>query len=291
MTKRDSLQRFIFENVPLRGEFVHLQESLQAIVSQHPYPEPVRKLLAEALCVAALLSAIIKFEGRLSVQFRGEGNLKLLLAQCNSDYQLRGLAKHDPGIISYDDLMTSFHEGVLAIMLDSGTKRRSYEGIVSWQGNSLAESIEGYFRDSEQLSTRIWLASDQHAAAGFLLQEMPGEDGIEQMDKHRVIASTHIEEHELLGSSVESLLKRHYPHQDVRIFNAANVSFKCTCSRKSGEDAISVLGRDEAEAELKDKQTVVVTCDFCNGEYVFDRVDVANIFESKDKYPPNTNLH
>lgn len=290
MTKQDSLQRFIFENVPVRGEYVHLQESLQAILKQHPYPPEVRRLLAEALCAAALLSAVIKFEGRLSIQFRGKGGLKLLLAQCNNHFQMRGLAKYDENL-SYEDLLASFNDGVLVIILDSGPKHRRYEGVVAWRGHSLAESIEGYFRDSEQLSTRIWLVSDQYTAAGFLLQAMPGEDQTAHDEHSGVMAETHIDTDELLSLDVVSILKKHYGEHDIRLFNSSDVMFKCTCSRESGENAIAVIGREEAEEELKDKNTIVVTCDFCNTEYFFDRVDVATIFESKDKLPPNTNLH
>src|SRR3990167_6218006 len=146
MTK-DLLQRFIFENEPVRGEYVKLEESLQTILNQHNYPAAVRKLLGEALCAAALLSAIIKFTGRLTVQFRGKGKLKLLLAQCNDRYHLRGLAKYE-GDLSYEELMSAFHDGVLVIMLDSGAKGQRYQGVVKWQGDSLAASIEHYFRDS-----------------------------------------------------------------------------------------------------------------------------------------------
>src|SRR5438093_10310945 len=122
MTNKDLLQRFIFDRLPIRGEFIHLQESYQTIINQHPYSQPIRKLLGEALCVAGLLSAIIKFNGRLTVQFRGKGKLKLLLAQCDHNFQMRGLVKYDSEM-TYDDLMASFNEGVLVIMLDSGTNK------------------------------------------------------------------------------------------------------------------------------------------------------------------------
>src|SRR5207244_419684 len=109
----------------------------------------------------------------LTVQFRGKGKLKLLLAQCDSEFQIRGLAKWE-GELTYNDLMDSFNHGVLVIMLDSGPHKSRYQGIVSWRGNSLVESIEGYFRDSEQLSTKIWLTVNKRTAAGFLLQVIPG---------------------------------------------------------------------------------------------------------------------
>src|SRR5580692_166063 len=136
---QDIIQRFIFDKQPVRGEVIHLQHSFQTIVKQHAYPPAVCKLLGEALCIAALLSSTLKFEGRLMVQFRGEGKLKLLLAQCDHQFHIRGLAKWE-GDASYDDLMRSFTEGILVIMLDTGIHKSRYQGIVNWQGYSLAES-------------------------------------------------------------------------------------------------------------------------------------------------------
>lgn len=299
MANTDILQRFIFDKAPIRGEFIHLDDSFQTIVSQHNYPPLIRKLLGEALCVAGLLSAIIKFKGRLTVQFRGQGKLKLLLAQCDDEFQLRGLVKWD-GELTEQTLQESFHEGVLVIMLDSGTSKGRYQGIVAWRGNSLAESIEGYFKDSEQLATKIWLAVDEKSAAGLLLQVIPASDkdsiGIEKQIIHpswehmRHLTSKLLPE-DLLHLSYESLLKTLYPEEDIRVFPGMPMKFNCTCSRKRSEDAIGLLGKEEAEAELKDKQSIVVTCDFCNREYIFDRVDVANIFEKKDVPPSDTHLH
>src|SRR5580692_2373011 len=117
MKDNDSLQRFIFEQMPVRGEYIKLAHSYRTIINQHPYPPPIRKLLGEALCVAGLLSAIIKFDGRLTVQFRGKGKLKLLLAQCDNKFHMRGLVKWE-GDLPYEDLMESFNDGVLVIMLD-----------------------------------------------------------------------------------------------------------------------------------------------------------------------------
>lgn len=294
---QDSLQRFIFDNAPVRGELIHLQDSYQSIIHSHAYPPPVRKLLGEALCVAGLLSAIIKFDGRFTVQFQGNGKLKLLLAQCNNHFHLRGLAKWE-GIESYADLMDSFSEGVLMIMLDSGQGKR-YQGIVSWSGNSLAESIEGYFRDSEQLATKIALDVDDNSAAGLLLQIVPNTPAMKKpMDESTYLShweyisklTESLSPDEMLQKNNESLLKHLYPEEEVRIFPAVPVEFKCTCSRKSGEDAILILGQQEAEAELKNKQCIVVTCDFCNKEHIFNHTEVINIFKKNDK-SPLTRLH
>jgi molecular chaperone Hsp33 len=298
MTK-DSLQRFIFENEPVRGEYVKLDDSLQTILGQHDYPPAVRRLLGEGLCAAALLSAIIKFKGRLTVQFRGKGKLRLLLAQCNDQYQLRGLIKCD-GDLSYEELMAAFQDGVLMIMLDSGIKGQRYQGVVQWQGNSLAESIQGYFRDSEQLATKIWLNGSDQSAVGYLLQVIPltEEDarGIESEiimpSWQRILRLTAAADMtQLLNMEYPDLLTHIYPEETIRIFDASPVTFHCGCTRKRGEDAILLLGKEEAEEELKDKQSIVVTCDFCNKEYIFDRVDVGEIFKNHGQPPSDIQLH
>lgn len=295
MVENDNLQRFIFENAPVRGELIHLQKSFQTVINQHPYPPAIRQLLGEALCVAGLLSAIIKFEGRLTVQFRGKGKLKLLLAQCDNQFNVRGLAKWE-GKLSYRDLMDSFNDGVLMIMLDSGAKNR-YQGIVSWRGNSLVESIEGYFQDSEQLATKIWLSVGETSAAGMLLQVVPGKerttDSIDmdaaEPDWMRLTRQAgNLDLADMFVLDDQTLLTKLYPEEEIRLFDALPIQFSCTCSRKRSAEAISILGKEEAEDELKNNKTIVVTCDFCNKEYIFDRADVAKIFEGR---PPKKQLH
>ena len=296
----DTLTRFIFEKTPVRGELIRLDQVFQSIVKQHDYPPALQKLVGEALCVAGMLTSIIKFEGKLTVQFRGKGNLKLLLAQCDNAYNLRALAKWD-GDLTYAQLMEAFNEGILVIRLDSfSNKANRYEGIVSWRGNSLVESIEGYFRESEQLSTKLWLAVNETSAAGFLLQVVPNKNHEVVMFEQEVIEphwqricrlTSGVVSDDLLHAEHQALLRALYPEEEIRVFTPYHVSFKCSCSRKRGEDAILILGLEEAENELKDKNTVVVTCDFCNQEYIFDRSDVAKIFQDDQSPPPDTLLH
>lgn len=288
---KDFLQRFLFENSPIRGEFIRLDRSFKTIVNQHPYPPAIRKLLGEALSVAGLLSAIIKFDGRLTVQFRSKDKLKLLLAQCDNRFHMRGLVKWEGDISAEEELLESLKHGVLVIMLD-GPKNR-YQGIVSWIGNSLTESIEGYFKESEQLTTKLWLTVNESFAAGFLLQIVPTRDKHHldlgdhtNLDWDTIVAETNanLDLRDLHLADPQLLLPKIYPNQIVRLFQPESVTFHCTCSRKRSKEAIVLLGWEEANEELKNKQSMVVTCDFCNKEYIFDRVDVNKIF--KDQLPP-----
>lgn len=298
MKKQDILQRFLFENLPIRGELVHLNESYQTIIHQHGYPPAIQRLLGEALVLVNLLSAIIKFEGRLTLQFQGKGRLRLLLAQCNHEFHLRGLAQWDGDDISEEELLDDLRKGTLAIMMDPDATGRRYQGIVAWRGNSLRESIEGYFENSEQLLTRIWIALDEHKAAGMLLQILPREGGRSDAFptndpdwEHITILTETIQPEELLTLDNKTILHRLYVEEDVRLFEPLPVMFRCTCSVKRGEDAILLLGKEEAEEELNEKQKLVVVCEFCNKEYEFDRVDVENIFRKGGMPPTSTQIH
>lgn len=294
MNDKDKIQRFLFENADVRGEIVRLSKSYQEIAQQHSYPPAIRHLLGQSLAVASLLSAIIKFQGRLTLQFRGNEALKLLLVQCTNDFQLRGLAQWQGGDLSETDLVAALQNGQLAVIVSPDTSTARYQGIVAWKGHSLAESIEGYFKDSEQLPTRLWLAVDDTTVAGLLIQPLPREGSKKTQPvvgdndwEHLVHLAQTITPEELLNLDNQTILRRLFSQEEVRVFQPAPVEFRCTCSVERGENAIQMLGQEEAEAELKDKQKIVVTCEFCNKEYTFDRVDVAKIFKKGDNSSSN----
>lgn len=288
------LQRFIFEDAAVRGEIVHLGASFQQIVSQHSYPPLIRQLLGEMLAAVTLLSAIIKFNGRLTVQFQGHGKLKLLLAQCDNKFNIRGLAQWKQDL-TQADLSEAFKEGVLVIMMDPASGGKRYQSIVEWQGHSIAQSIEGYFQNSEQLPTRIWLSVSENHAAGLLLQIMPetkstvekltSKEGFSQFDRdweHIIHLSETLTSKELLDLDNETLLRRLYSQENkVRLFSPTAVQFHCECTASRCENALLLLGHDEIEEELKGNQKIVVTCDFCSKEFIFDRVDVERLFKQK----------
>ena len=280
MNDKDILQRFLFENASVRGEIVRLNDVYKTIIHQHDYPSAIRQLLGEALVAVTLLSATIKFKGRLTVQFRGNAKLKLLLAQCDQALHLRGLVQWIEGI-EQEDISHAFHKGLLAILMDPENQAaKRYEGIVAWEGQSLAESIENYFKNSEQLATRLWIAVDQSSAVGLLLQVLPDDNADTHQEnwEHLVHLSSTLMPQELLTWDNQTLLHRLYAEEDIRLFESQPVTFQCTCSVQRSENALLLLDREEIERELKDKQKIVVTCDFCNKEYHFDRVDIALIF-------------
>ena len=179
MSDRDKLHRFIIENTDVRGEIVHLDDSWQAVLSRHDYPEAVRDLLGEAMAASVLLGATIKFDGSLTLQIQGDGPVSLLVVQVSAEGTLRGVAEWNEDVAKAP-LKDLFRNGRLAITIDTGESLENYQGIVDLGDSDLASALEGYFATSEQLDTRIWLVADENKAAGFMLQEMPpNESGFE----------------------------------------------------------------------------------------------------------------
>jgi len=168
----DSLQRFLFEGAPVRGELVHLDATWRAVLERHEYPEPLRAVLGELMAAAALLSATLKFDGSLILQIQGSGAVKLIVVECTSEQTMRATAKWD-GELASGGFRALVGDGRFVITIVPSDPTRSYQGIVELSGDSVAAVLEHYMATSEQLETRLWLAADATQAAGMLLQRVP----------------------------------------------------------------------------------------------------------------------
>jgi molecular chaperone Hsp33 len=163
---------------------------------------------------------------------------------------------------------------VLTIEMENGDP---YQGIVPLEGENLANALESYFVNSEQLKTRLWLFADQYHAAGLLLQELPAQKHF-QADWERVemLAST-ITRKELLDLECEDVLYRLFNEEKVRIFDPEPIAFQCACSRPRIERTLRAMGRPELEDILREQAQIEVICEFCGERYQFDKVDVESL--------------
>lgn len=284
MTSRDkdSLQRFVFERTDVRGELVHLDASWRAVLERQAYPEPVRELLGQALAAVTLLSATIKIDGFLHLQLRGDGPLELLLVEVTAQRTLRGLARWS-GEVPAAPLGAQVGKARLTLTIDPGGGRERYQGLVAVEQDSLAATLEDYFRQSEQLATRLWLVADQQRAAGMLLQRLPGATPDGDAWNRDVLLGETVTDAELLQLSARELLRRLFHEEDLRLFEPEPVSFRCRCSRGRIEAVLRGLGHDELRDILEEQGEVSVTCEFCSQTHAFDVVDVERLFAAADQ--------
>lgn len=279
MNDQDTLQRFLFEHASIRGDIVHLNDTFTTLINQRPYPESIKKLLGEALVSCVLLTGSIKFEGMLSLQFQGDKRLPLLLVQCDHQQQLRGFAKFEEGL-SPDDYQEAFMQGTLVLTINQYHQTQSWQSVVAIHSTAMADNLMHYFAQSEQIATRVWLAVDEHCAAGMLLQLMPGQGSLqrEQFWEHAVILGETVTNQELLTLDNVVLLHRLYHESELRVFDPRPVRFQCRCSPEKMKQVLKVLGQAEIDKLLQEKGEVTVKCDFCMQSYSFDSIDVAMLF-------------
>lgn len=273
----DSLQRFLFEHAPIRGERVHLDASWRSVLERHDYPPLLRQMMGELCAAAVLLAATLKLEGSLILQIQGRGAIRLLVVECSGDLKLRATAKWEGPL--HGSLPELVGDGRFVITLDPKDGKQVYQGIVALEGESIADILQNYMTRSEQLETRLWLAANEHAASGMLLQKLPEqtESDPDAWPRATQLADT-LREDELMQLPSQELLHRLYHEEDVRLFEAQPVSFHCTCSHENVAQMLRMLGAEEVAAILTEQQTIEVHCEFCNHRYEFDKVDAAQLF-------------
>lgn len=290
MRDGDTLQRFLFEHSNVRGVFIHLNASYAAVSERYDYPLIVRKQLGEALAASALLGATIKFGGSLIMQLQTSGPIQMLVAQCNNERHIRGLARwQDDGLSA--GTANPFGTGRMVITIDSATSEERYQGIVGIEGGHLNQAIETYFAQSEQLQTRLWLAADEQQAVGMLLQHLPGVDPDPDLWERIEALGATLTPGEMLSLPTREILRRLFHEEDVRLFDSEPVSFRCSCSREKIVTMLRALGSDEAHDILKEQGKISVDCDFCNQHYEFDSVDVEEMFASTTPPPGSSSTH
>lgn len=284
MHDRDCLHRFLFEQFPIRGHLVHVDAAWAALTLHHEYPEAVRNLLGETVAASLLLAATVKFEGVLSLQLEGDGPVRLLLAQCTSGLGVRGLARYREAPPADADLGS----GNLTVTLETDDGAQRYQGIVPIVGERLDESLQTYFENSEQLPTRLWLHADASGASGLLLQKLPTShastqiaataDEVEDAWRRVQLIGGTLTAEELRTLADVEILRRLFNEDDVRVFEPSPVYFRCRCSRERVAGMLQGLGEAESRSVLAERGEVEVRCDFCNRAYVFDAVDVEQLF-------------
>ncbi len=288
MSQRDQLHRFLFDAFNIRGEFVQLEATWQAALARSDYPEPVRELLGQAMAAGALLTATIKFEGRLTLQAQGDGPVSMLAVQVGSDGTLRGLARH-ADTVAPGTLAELIGQGRLVITVEPDKGER-YQGVVPLEGEDLGEALRHYFDNSEQLPTHLWLSADHEVAAGLLIQDLPGESEDADAWNRLVQLADTIRPEELRELDVRTLLRRLFHEEDVRLFEPEAVSFRCSCSREKTETMLAQLGEAEVRSVIEDQGEVAVTCEFCGAAHRFDSVDVEALFAGGPRTPGSGRL-
>jgi molecular chaperone Hsp33 len=281
----DVLHRFLLEHAGVRGVLVRLGPAWREVAGRADYPSALHAMLGEALVASALLTGNIKLDGALSVELKSSGALRMLFAECTDQGRLRGLARwNEP--LPEPLALNALPDASMAITIGNVERGQRYQGLVELQHASVAESLENYFIQSEQLPARILLAANDTHAVGLMLQKMPDEGGHHAAQDDdawsRIVHLTAtLGATELLDTAPEQLLYRLYHEESVRMFEPRPLAFGCSCSRERVTGMLRSLGRDEVEAALTARgDEIEVICEFCAQRYHFDRIDAEVLLSS-----------
>jgi molecular chaperone Hsp33 len=301
---------FVCDGAPVRGEIVSISTAWQAVLARRNDPPVIRQILGDFVAAATLLSASLKFDGTLIIQAQSKGPVSLLVVECSSNLTMRATVKLSVEPTEIDpnatlaDLLDAANTGRLVITLDPTERQPGqppYQGIVALQQDhngiavpvkNAAEAIMLYMRHSEQLETRIWLASNEQVVGGLLLQRLPNSGGHVHLDPQtaaegwsriQALGET-ITNDELLQLSPETTLRRLFLNESseagVRAFPTRPVKFACRCSRLKVADVLRMLGEEEVNSILAEQGAVETGCEFCGKGYRFDAVDCIQVFKT-----------
>jgi molecular chaperone Hsp33 len=310
----DLVLPFSVEALDTRGRVVRLGPSIDTILSRHGYPDPVARVLGEAAALTVLLGSSVKFQGRFQLQTKSDGPIAMIVVDFDVPDRLRATARFDPERIaalgpSARKTAELLGRGILAMTIDQGSERSRYQGVVPLEGQGFEEAAHQYFRQSEQIPTRVRLAVAEQfgagrrawRAGGLMAQFLPSSpERMRQPDLHpgdipeghpsseerapreddawveaKALVDT-IEDHELIDPEVasERLLYRLFHERGVRVFEPQGVHESCRCSRERIMAMMRNFSRTDRRDMIGDDGRIGITCEFCSRAYDLDPAEV-----------------
>jgi len=278
----DHLTRFLLERANVRGVLVHLDQTWQAIIERSHYPPAVAEYLGQCTVAAALFTAALKFNGRLSIQLRGESAIRRLFAECTTEGSLRAIAHFDDDVAPDITLGDFGEKAMLAITIEKNRPGHQdpqrYQGIVALQAGTLSEAFEQYFMQSEQLPTRMLFFKQGQRLAGMLIQQLPEQaNSNDDWQRAQALFET-LGGDELFALDAEEILYRLFHEEYVHVLESRPLEFACSCSRERVENALISLGQAEIVETLAENAEITVHCDFCGQGYVFTDTQALALF-------------
>ncbi len=279
----DLTQRFLLENLDIRGQVVRLGPLWRTILGRRDYPEAVRPLLADFAAIGVLIGAGLKHPGRAVLQVMGHGPVQMAVADCSRELALRAMVRLGEGYDAarHATLPQLFADGRLALTLENAATARQFQSIVPLEGATLAECFERYFDVSEQVPTHLWVHATDREVGALILQKLPRADERDPNGWARIQQLAATADPSLPGLMQTGPLLAHlFPEDDVRLYEPQAVTDGCGRSEEKVVAMLRGLGRAEVEATLAEHGVVAVRDEICNQDYRFTAPDIARIFEA-----------
>ena len=275
----DYVQRFLFEDLEIRGRLVCLTGAWRRMLEDRGYPEEIVALLGHTTALNVLLAANQKDAGRVTLQVQGSGPVRLLVADCTAGLRIRGMAHFEKDHLQAEKERSLLGDGRLSVIVEDLKSGQLYQSLVPLEGDTLQEIFELYLAQSEQVEAFLRLRADGGALCGLLLEKLPGADqrDADGWDRVRHLAAT-LSLDETRDAQPYDLLTRLFPEELMRVFRLRAVEYHCPYDEDKVKDMLRTLGREEVESILAKQGEVVIRNEMCNHEYRFDARAIAQLF-------------
>lgn len=275
----NTVQRFLFKELNIRGQHIHLQESWQKMIAERHYPLSIVKLLGELTAVSVLMASGIKHQGRLTLQVQGSGPVTLLVVEVTHDLKIRGMAKTDRTITTESTLDELLGDGQILVTLENTQTNHHFQSYVPREGDSISQAFEQFLSQSEQLPSKLWLAADEHAIGGVMIQKMPDTDGHDADGWDRIMhITTTVQDTELTQLATEELLHRLFHEEVIELFAESDVRYECPHDRAKIDNMLKSLGEEEVRQLLEEQGEIVIHNEICNFHARYGTKEVEALF-------------
>ncbi len=279
---KDIKQKFLLEDLDIKGSIVSLSSSWQEVLSRKNYSDNVIPLLGEITVSSILMASNIKFEGNIIAQLQSEGALSLLVSQCDNHSNFRSFSKYDE--LSSSDLLEITDKGCLVVTIKQ-KNQDPYQGVVEVESNNISDLVENFFEKSEQLKTIVVLKADKNMAAGIILQALPSCKASEDdWQRLRFVIDT-LSLSEIKEADTQTIIERIFAEDDKTVYDVEETKFKCVCSYERTLGALTTIEESELESIAKEEKSITIDCGFCGKQYTHDAETVAALV--KNKTQPN----
>lgn len=265
--------------------------------------------LGRVLTAAGMMGILMKDEGsKLTVNFKGEGPAKQILATAYADGRVKGyianpyvdLPLTEAGKL---DVGGSLGIGELSVIRDLGLKE-PYMGTIALVNGEIAEDLTAYFFISEQKNTSVALGVKIErdltvgAAGGMIIQMLPDadegavdalEEMIGQMEPITTTISRLQESRKgwtdtaLVRAMVAEIFSRLPEEYEIKVLEEREIKWDCDCSRERIEQALMTIGEEDLQQILDEDGQAELQCQFCLKKYQFDRPQLQAILDSISK--------
>lgn len=274
------IQRFLFSDLNIKGQHLQIDDAWQEMIKDRHYPETLSTLLGEVTLMTVFLANGLKHPGKITLQIQGKGPVNLLVVEATHDLKIRGVAKTNQTIEQQNTLDELLGDGQMLVTLNNEVTKKMFQSYVPRDGETLTECFSNYLSQSEQLPSKIWLASSKDSIGGVIIQKMPSTDQQDEDGWNRIqLLSDTVKENELTELDSTTLLKRLFAEEDISLFEANQIAYECPSDRVKVEKMLISLGQEEVFKIIESQGEIVVHNEICNYHERFTKEDAEKLFQ------------